>query len=375
MHVMFLIPSLTGGGAEFVASTWSKQLASRGHSVDVYCTESSSHDSRNLPGVNVHYLDGGIVRQIKYVHKLIYKPADSDSVLVCMMPYWNILGLLAKMLGVARAGGDRGRVSPVVISSRNVERPLLSRLGGRVLQRVASRVLYRYCDAAVAISHPVEVELVSAFGVSPSKIYVVRNPALAKFGDTLIGSSAVAARVSDQRIDIVVPARLVPQKRPTLALQVAAHLAERQFEVRVVFCGSGALERTVVEAAAEMNVSVEMRGWRDRWYEGLSANAVVLLPSYVEGFGNVLVEAAAAGIPSVASSRAMGVADAIVPGITGILVPGDNEYWFADGILQALECSPLIATSWLDQHRAEVSTASLTRVLREVLRLRTDSES
>ncbi len=51
---------------------------------------------------------------------------------------------------------------------------------------------------------------------------------------------------------------------------------------------------------------------------------VLALPSYREGFGNVLLEANAAGKPVIAA-RATGATDAVVDGVTGMLVPvGDS---------------------------------------------------
>lgn len=55
----------------------------------------------------------------------------------------------------------------------------------------------------------------------------------------------------------------------------------------------------------------------------MSAADIFCLPSYREGFGQVIIEAAACGIPSVAS-RIYGVTDAIDDGKTGLLFkPGD----------------------------------------------------
>ena len=50
----------------------------------------------------------------------------------------------------------------------------------------------------------------------------------------------------------------------------------------------------------------------------MSAVDVLFLPSYREGFGSVVIEAAAVGIPTVAS-RIYGVCDAVVDGETGLL--------------------------------------------------------
>lgn len=57
----------------------------------------------------------------------------------------------------------------------------------------------------------------------------------------------------------------------------------------------------------------------------MAAADLFCLPSYREGFGSVLIEAAAAGVPSVAS-RIYGITDAVVDGATGLLhEPGNPE--------------------------------------------------
>ena len=55
----------------------------------------------------------------------------------------------------------------------------------------------------------------------------------------------------------------------------------------------------------------------------MAAADVFVLPSYREGFNNVVIEAAACGIPAVAS-RIYGLADVVVDGVTGLMHPAGD---------------------------------------------------
>lgn len=62
---------------------------------------------------------------------------------------------------------------------------------------------------------------------------------------------------------------------------------------------------------------------------------VFCLPSYREGFGNVVLEAAAMGIATV-GTRIVGLTDAIVDGVTGILVPPKDVAALAEALARVL---------------------------------------
>ncbi len=80
--------------------------------------------------------------------------------------------------------------------------------------------------------------------------------------------------------------------------------------------------RAALGTAAER---AQFFSYTDRPQEYMAAADVFCLPSYREGFGTVVIEAAACGLPAIAS-RIYGLTDAVVDGVTGILhAPGDID--------------------------------------------------
>jgi glycosyltransferase involved in cell wall biosynthesis len=92
------------------------------------------------------------------------------------------------------------------------------------------------------------------------------------------------------------------------------------------------LEREFSSLAEKFPGRVHRAGFADHPEEYLSAADVFCLPSYREGFGSVLIEAAAVGLPSIAS-RIYGITDAVEDGVTGILHPPGSDREITEAML------------------------------------------
>jgi glycosyltransferase involved in cell wall biosynthesis len=128
--------------------------------------------------------------------------------------------------------------------------------------------------------------------------------------------------------------RLEPEKRPLLALRAAELNLRRHPEVRYVFAGDGRLRGDMTEfiAAHGLGDAVTMLGPIEDVEHLLADSRFLLLTSEVEGFGLILVEAQAAGVPCIASL--VGAVPEVVEPRYGITVPDEED---ATGLADALE--------------------------------------
>ena len=366
LRVGLLLPALSGGGAEFVAVQWAEHLARQGHHPTLITTHEPDATHPDVPVVTL--TASSFPARVRALRSHV--AGARYDVLVGLMPHWNLLVLLATR---GLSGAPR-----TVISGRNVEAPL-RRIHG-VSYKVElglAHALYRQADAYVAISHPVAAEAAGVYGLDPDRVWVVPNPATGKDparAATARADARAAATPGEgsgdgTSVTLTIPARLVPQKRPVLAVETAAVLRDRDgLDASVDFFGKGPLEAEVRSAAARLGVPVTFRGWVTSWFDEAEPDAVVLLTSAAEGFANVLVEAAAAGIPSVASSRALGSADAIVPHVTGEFAIGSEPADYADAVLLARGLAPVDQPAWLARFSPAESGAALEHVLRHLTR-------
>jgi glycosyltransferase involved in cell wall biosynthesis len=166
---------------------------------------------------------------------------------------------------------------------------------------------------------------------------------LGRFRARLAALPRAAARRAPPRILAV--GRLVPKKGfPTLLLALG-RLAGRGLACHCVIVGSGPQRRELEALVHELGIEdrVEFLGPMTQsellaHYE--SADCVALACQVQEdgdrdGIPNVLVEAAAMGVP-VVSTRISGIPELVVDGVTGLLVPPGDPEALADALARVL---------------------------------------
>ncbi|MFX4228154.1 MAG: glycosyltransferase family 4 protein [Porticoccaceae bacterium] len=146
-------------------------------------------------------------------------------------------------------------------------------------------------------------------------------------------------------VTFVLIGRMLKDKGVMEFVEAARILRESGADARFVLAGlpdetnpASVSRQTLEQFTAEGTVS--WIGYCDNPAELIAASHVVVLPSYREGFPRVLIEAAAAGRPAIASD-VPGCRHAILDGITGILVPVRDAKSLADAMLSLMQDTQL----------------------------------
>lgn len=132
--------------------------------------------------------------------------------------------------------------------------------------------------------------------------------------------------------DLIFCGRIVPEKNPGFAVQVAACMAMRLGRtVRMLFVGSGEAEQAVREQAAQLPglVQADFHGHAEQHeLPALYQSArLFLFPTQADVWGVVANEACAAGLPVLVSPHAGVAGELVVDGENGYIRPLDVEQW------------------------------------------------
>jgi len=160
---------------------------------------------------------------------------------------------------------------------------------------------------------------------------------------------------SDDQI-VGMAAQFIPRKGHDVLLQAIPAILRDHSRARFLLFGRGPLHaevsRRVMDAGLEK--AVRLPGFRDDLQDLLPCMDLLVHPATMEGLGIILLQAAASGLPVVASA-AGGIPEAVVDQETGLLVPPSDPEALASAV-STLLTDPAGARLMGDRGRQRIRT-------------------
>lgn len=248
--------------------------------------------------------------------------AQLEAVLVSEKPTAVVFGHLDLRLYPLALHLIERRV-PYVIIVHGREIPCLPRNKNDFIRR---RIFLKGARWVVANSHDTW-SLLQVWGIHPDRLKIVNPP---------IAEAALSVEKREREsyctFTLVTLCRLVRGKAVDVVLRAMKIVVDTGMNIEYVIGGDGderqALEELVDELGLRSRVKFLGYVTGERKWSALRDSDVFVMtsraePNWVESFGIAFVEASAAGLP-VVGSKSGGIADAVVDGETGILVPEDS---------------------------------------------------
>ena len=317
-RLTLVIHSLAQGGAERDMAHLARCWAERGNDVTVVTLDSVATDSYPLVegvtriGLGLAGDSHGWLQPISNSRQRIRALHDvlrqrSPQTVVSFIDRMNVVTLKA-----ATSLGD-----PVIVSERIDPR---HHEPGRIWRWLRRRT-YPLCTAQIVLTHSVRDWCRQLAPRQP--VHVIPNPARRPETGSTDASREWAP--ADRSV-LLGMGRLHPQKGFDRLLPIFARLRSSHPNWHLVLLGEGD-ERARLEAQVRdlgLQQHVSLPGWVSDVEGALSRSDLFVLPSRYEGFGNVVAEALACGVPVVTMDCPSGPGEIVRDGVDGLIVPAED---------------------------------------------------
>jgi glycosyltransferase involved in cell wall biosynthesis len=333
-RICFVLPSLHGGGAERAAVQILNHLpADRWQRAMFLCEKSGPYLDDLDPAIELTIADGK-GRRAQWLSLRRYVQRTRPQIVVSFLSYFSVLTAVR-----AAATGARvvfNQQTPMTAFLSDGDYPWRRGWRRRVFN-AATTIGYAAADRIITTSQGVADDLVEAFSVRRDKISVIPNPVDLDAVRAAAGEDIAPEHAAKWARPVIVAAgRLAEAKNYPLLIDAMKLLRER-VDARLFILGSGEQEASIRARIAERGLdnAVILCGFQKNPWKYIARADLFALSSHYEGFGNVLIEAMANGVPVVATASA-GTRDIVKHNVDGVLVETHGAVTFADALAGVL---------------------------------------
>lgn len=175
---------------------------------------------------------------------------------------------------------------------------------------------------------------------------------------------------SDKENIVLFPARMLKDKGVIEFIQAATSLAEDMKDWRFILAGAADYENPSSVSANRLESfeykNIEWIGHIENMVPLYKKASIVCLPSYREGMPKCLLEGAAAGC-AIVTTDAIGCRDAVIPGVTGDIVPCGDSAALAQTLIALMIDKTRRAKYGYEGRTLAISKYNVTDVIKDTL--------
>ncbi|AOZ95500.1 glycosyltransferase [Butyrivibrio hungatei] len=325
MNILFIIDSLTGGGAEKVTSVLANQI-SHNENNKVYVLV----DERNK---DEYYIDSRVtiisVEKIHHKNMIlrILQVLRKIFIISVTKKKYRIQTSIA-MLPVASFYNTITRSGEKIINSTRIKLSA-SDYPQHILQIV--RYAIKKADINVAVSNSVRRDILQMLSIDSKRIITIYNPCdIEDIKQKCIQEIEIKLNTLFDKWDFtfVTHGRVTLQKGQWHLIRVIRSLVEKGYNVGLVILGEGELSDKIINIIHEFDLenNVILLGRKINPYKYLYKANVYLFGSLYEGFPNALLDAMALGLPIISSDGESGIRELLAPSTDCDYVTTTIEY-------------------------------------------------
>ncbi|CAA6825361.1 MAG: Glycosyl transferase, group 1 [uncultured Thiotrichaceae bacterium] len=353
MRLTVLMSFSGAGGVERMVMNLVREFARTGIQVDLLVLRAQGPHLQNIPD-NVNLIKLKNTHTLPSVPELArYLKKERPQYMLVAKDRAGRAALLARKF----AGTD---TKIVIRLGTNLSTALEKKSAlSRWFRTAPMKAFYASVDKVVAVSEGVRQDTLGLTELAPECVTVIRNPVITPEMDKAIAEKAEHPWFNDTAITLIMGLGRLSQQKDFATLIHAFALVRKVRPCRLIILGEGGKREELETLIDELNLSdaVSMPGFQSNPYAWLKHASVFVLSSLWEGSPNVLTEALAIGIPSVATLCPSGPDEVLQDGKYGELVPMQDSQAMSQAILKTLD-SPLPAETIklaVEEYRVDIS--------------------
>ena len=308
--VLFLAPSMRGGGAERFVTTFLRHLDKEKFNGSLGLVIKDGPFIKDVPeDVKIVDLKSNRVRYV--LVRLISQIRQMKPEIV-----FSTIGHLSLFVMIARPALSKKTL--FIARETNIPSINIKQTAFPLLFLILYRWLYPKLDLLICQSQDMKNDLVQHFGIPAKSMVVINNPVDVEWVNKFVISEE---KLFDSgKINILAVGKLKYQKGFDLLIRAMAGLNDDQYHLTILGAGPELDSLRNLTYKLELKSRVTFLGFVSNPYKYMSQADMFVLSSRFEGFPNVVLESMACGTPVVSFGCRGGIDEIIKDGINGYIV-------------------------------------------------------